>query len=104
MPARTAEERSLVAQIAAADRWGRTTDRTAATAPARAGLRAKFAREVDPQGILPPDDVERLVDSRVRAHMLRMSLAAKQARRRARESTVAADAAERALADFGETA
>ena len=34
MPARTPEDRSLVAQIAAAERWGRTPDRTAATEPA----------------------------------------------------------------------
>ena len=52
MPARDPESRSMVAQIAAAERWGRTADRTAATAPARAGLRAKFAREVDPDGTL----------------------------------------------------
>jgi hypothetical protein len=82
MAARTPEDRTLVAQIAAAERWGRTPDRTAATAPARAGLRAKFAREIDPAGTLPADELERRVDHLVRAHMLRMSLAAKQARRR----------------------
>ena len=80
MPAKTAEDRSVIAQIAAAERWGRTADRTAATAPARAGLRAKFAREVDPDGTLPPDELERRVDHLVRAHMLRMSRAAKAAR------------------------
>lgn len=82
MPARTPEDRTLVAQIAAAERWGRTPDRTAATAPARAGLRAKFAREIDPDGTLDPVELERRVDSLQRAHMLRMSLAAKAARRR----------------------
>jgi len=80
MAARTPEDRSLVAQIAAAERWGRTPDRTAATAPARAGLRAKFAREVDPDGTLEPVERERRVDHLVRAHMLRMSLRAKAAR------------------------
>ncbi len=83
MPARDPEDRVLVAQIAAAERWGRTTDRTAATAPARAGLRAKYAREIDPDGTLDPAELERRVDSLMRAHMLRMSLAAKTARRRA---------------------
>lgn len=83
MPAADAESRSIVAQIAAAERWGRTPDRTAATAPARAGLRAKFAREVDPDGSLDPAELERRVDSLMRAHMLRMSLAAKKARQRA---------------------
>ena len=101
MPARTPEDRSLVAQIAAAERWGRTTDRTAATAPARAGVRAKFARQVDPDGTLPPDELEKRVDQLVRAHMLRMSLAAKNARRKAREATTTADAAEAELDALG---
>lgn len=70
----------MVAQIAAAERWGRTPDRTAATAPARAGLRAKYAREIDPQSQLLENERERRVDSLMRAHMLRMSRAAKAAR------------------------
>ena len=81
MPAKTPEERSLVARIAAAERWGRTPDRVAATMPARAGLRAKFAREIDPDGTLDPAEVERGVEQLLHAHMLRMSLAAKTARR-----------------------
>lgn len=81
MPARTPEERSLIAQIAVAERWGRTTDRTAATEPARAGLRAKYAREVDPDGKLDPAELERRVDSLMKAHMLRMTRAAQAARR-----------------------
>lgn len=104
MPARTPEERSLVAQIAAAERWGRTPDRTAATAVARAGLRARFAREVDPDGTLAttdPADLERRVDQLHRAHMLRMSLKAKAARRKARELTETADAAEAELTEAG---
>jgi hypothetical protein len=80
MPARDPESRALVARIAAAERWGREPDRTAATAPARAGLRAKFAREVDPDGTLPLDELEKRVDHLVRAHCLRMSLAARRAR------------------------
>lgn len=101
MAAHAAEDRSIVAQIAAAERWGRTPDRTAATAPARAGLRAKFAREADPDGLLAPHELEVRVDSLMRAHMLRMSLAAKTARRKAREHLAAADAAEAELAEAG---
>lgn len=99
MPAGTPEERALIARIANAERWGRTEDRTAATAPARSGLRAKFEREADPDGTLSPAERARRADSLMRAHMLRMSLAAKQGRRRAREQTAIAEAAERALAD-----
>ena len=101
MAATTAEDRSMVAQIAASERWGRTLDRTAATAPARAGLRAKFAREADPAGTLDPVELERRVDSLMRAHMLRMSLAAKSARRKARELTATAEAAEAELTEAG---
>jgi hypothetical protein len=71
----------MVARIAAAERWGRTKDRTAATAPGRTGLRDRFAREIDPDGILAPDELERRVGLLMQAHMLRMSLAAKNARR-----------------------
>lgn len=100
MPARNPDERSLVARIAAAERWGRTDDRVAATAPARAGLRAKFARIVDPDGTLPDDERERRIDSLHQAHMLRMSLAAKvsRARTRARMAAEQAEAAEAELA------
>lgn len=83
MPSQDPADRTTIARIAAAERWGRTPDRAAATAPARAGLRAKFAREVDPDGRLDVAELERRVDSLMRAHMLRMSLKAKAARRKA---------------------
>lgn len=89
MVANDPKTRVLLARAAIAERWARTTDRTAATAPARKGLRAKFAREIDPDGTLAqsaPAELERRVDQLHKAHMLRMSLAAKQARLRARES------------------
>ena len=47
-----ARDRALIARIAAAERWARTPDRSAATEPARRGLRAKFEREADPDGVL----------------------------------------------------
>jgi hypothetical protein len=102
MPATHPDERVLVAKIAAAERWGRTRDRTAATAPARAGLRSKYQREVDPDGTLPTEEVTRRVDALMHAHMLRMSLKAAQGRRRAREQTAVAETAEAELAKFGE--
>jgi hypothetical protein len=42
----------VIARIAAAERWARTSDRAAATEPARRGLRARFEREADPDGVL----------------------------------------------------
>ncbi len=47
-----ARDRAVIARIAAAERWARTPDRAAATEPARRGLRARFEREVDPDGSL----------------------------------------------------
>ena len=81
MPARSVEERVMIARIAAAERWGRTRDRSLATAPARAGLRAKFEREANPDGTLTADEVARRADHLMAAHMLRMSRKAAQARR-----------------------
>lgn len=80
---RTQHDRVLVARIAAAERWARTTDRAAATAPARRGLAAKFEREADPDGLLAPDERARCADLLMRAHMLRMARRSAQARRRA---------------------
>ena len=81
MPRRD-DDRVLIARIAAAERWARTTDRSAATAPARRGLRAKFEREVDPDETLTLAERTRRVDDLMRAHMLRMSRASAAKRRR----------------------
>lgn len=81
MPAIEQDERVLVATIAAETRWATCPDRTAATAPARLGLRMRFAREVDPRGTMQPDERARRVDALHRAHMAKMTLRASQARR-----------------------
>jgi hypothetical protein len=77
-------DRALRARIAAAERWGHTSDRVAATAPARRGLRAKFEHEADPDGALGPGERALRADHLMQAHMLRMSLAAARARARRR--------------------
>jgi hypothetical protein len=81
---REQNRRALRARIAAAERWARTTDRAAGTAPARQGLRAKFEREVDPDGSLSEAEGARRADQLMRAHMMRMSLIAAERRRRRR--------------------
>jgi hypothetical protein len=68
-------EYSLRARIAANRRWAFTADRTAATAAARAAADARFAREVDPDQVLPPDERERRAASLRKAHIDRMTLA-----------------------------
>lgn len=69
----TPEERTRRARIAANTRWGKTADRTAATEKARRGLRAKFEREADPDGVMTPAAREAAADNLQRAHYLRMA-------------------------------
>jgi hypothetical protein len=80
VPAVDPHDRVLIAKIAAETRWAFEPDRTAATAPARAGLQAKYERQVDPDGTLPPDERARLAGHLSRVHMTRMSRAAAAAR------------------------
>lgn len=72
---------SLRASIAANERWARTADRAAATAPARAGLDARFEAEVDPDGILDPAERARRVASKRRAYFKRLALQSARSRR-----------------------
>ena len=69
------DERKLAASIAAHTSWGRTVNRTERTAPARAGLEAKFLREAD-------GDPKR-AESLRKAHYQRMALKSAKARRKA---------------------
>jgi hypothetical protein len=101
-PARTPEERVLIARIGSAYQKAKHPDHAALTANARAGLRARFereARELAPDA--SPEQIARAADDLQRAHMLRMTLRAKQARRRAREQTALAEATETELAALG---
>ncbi len=67
--------RSLIARVAASERWAREPDRTKATAAARRGLEARFEREVDPDGVLPPDELAKRVKSAKTAYYSRLALA-----------------------------
>lgn len=82
----SAAERKLSASIAAHTSWANTEDRSARTAPARRALDDKFLREAggDP----------RRAEHLRKAHFQRLALKSAQARRRAREATAAAEAAE----------
>jgi hypothetical protein len=75
-------DRAVIARIAAAERWGRTPDRSAATEPARRGLRAKFERQADPEGVLDAAERSRRADALMTAHMLRLARESAKARRR----------------------
>lgn len=66
----TPEQRRMQARLAALARWSNTTDRAAATRPARDALAAKWEQAPDPVAAK-------------RLHMTRMSLASSRARKSA---------------------
>lgn len=88
-----ASEQSLAASVAAHTSWANTEDRSARTAPARRALDAKFLEQAggDPQR----------AESLRSAHFKRLALKSAQSRRRAREATEAAAAAETELKALG---
>jgi hypothetical protein len=103
----TPETRILAARAAALTRWGKlgsAAEREAATQPARDGQRARFEREADPEGKLSPQERARAADRLQQAHMIRMSLKAAAARRRAREAAADLAYAEAELSEIGGSA
>lgn len=89
----SSSERILAASIAAHESWARTEDRSARTAPARLALDAKFLEQAG-------GDPQRAASLRS-AHFKRLALKSAQSRRRAREMTEAAAAAEAELQALG---
>jgi hypothetical protein len=82
VPRFTRTQRVLSNQIAAEIRWANTpqAERTRAAERGQAGLWARFEREVDPDGILPPAERAKRAANLRRAHMARMALASSKAR------------------------
>jgi hypothetical protein len=80
MPARSPEDRALIARIAAQARWAKE-DPAEQGAKMRAGLEQRWLREVDPDGVLPQAERFRRAESAKRAHMNRMALRSAQVRR-----------------------
>lgn len=79
-------ERTIRASIAAHTSWSKTPDRTARTEPARQGMQARFEREIDPDGTLPPAERARRAESARKAYFLGLSLKSARARREAAEA------------------
>ncbi|MCB2177573.1 MAG: hypothetical protein KQH57_17325 [Actinomycetales bacterium] len=97
MPAPTSNERRLSAQIAAHTSWALTPDRSARTAPARAALMATFERQVDPDGILSPDERARRAEHARKAHFQRLALKSARARRKSKALAAESEAADAEL-------
>lgn len=74
-------ERALRARIAAHTSWAKTTDRKAQAAPGRAAWIDRFEKQVDPDGVLNPEERARRADQAMRAHMARLALKSAKVRR-----------------------
>ena len=70
-------------QIAALESWAQTPDRSARSRPGQDGLNAKFEREVDPDGVMSPEDKAKAVEAKRRAHFLRLAQLSAASRRKA---------------------
>jgi|SRR5690625_3224520 len=93
MSVKDSAERRLSARIAAHESWANTPDRSARTANARAALDQRFLDEAG-------GDHERAEHLR-KAYFARLALKSAQARRKAKENTAAAQAAEAELSELG---
>jgi hypothetical protein len=76
----TPAQRSLLARAAAHASWAKTTDRAARTAAARRAALARFERQVDPDGVLEPDERQRLAESARRSYFRYLALRSSRAR------------------------
>lgn len=64
--------RSDAAKVAANTRWAFETDRTKATTPGTNAFLAKFEQQVDPEGVLPPEERTKRARNLLSAHMTRI--------------------------------
>jgi len=78
-------ERALRARLAAHAMHGRN-DARATTAKARAAFLARFERQADPEGRLPPAERQRRAQQLRRAYFARLALASAKARRARRRA------------------
>lgn len=105
----TPEQTSLRASMAAHESWALCADRARRTEPARQAAaalrRTAWEKEIDPDGVLPPTELQRRVESKRSAHFRRLALKsslsrskAAAARQKAAELEAAARATDRELA------
>ncbi|MFZ2515678.1 MAG: hypothetical protein WAW82_08430 [Candidatus Lutibacillus vidarii] len=87
------DDRRLIGAIGAHESWARTQDRTKRTLPARQAFEQRFLDEAG-------GDPQRASHLR-RAYFARLALKSAQSRRRARELTAEAEAAEAEIATRG---
>ncbi len=97
----TPEEMSLRGRSGAYASWAATPDRQARTEPGRKAALERFEREVDPDGILDPEERAIRAAHARKAHFLKLALKSAISRRKAREHAAKAAEAEAELAAEG---
>ena len=73
--------KNINARIAAEVSWARTNDRSPRTRPAREAFLKRFEKEVDPDGILPPEERRQRAEHAKRAYMLQLAKRSAAARK-----------------------
>ncbi len=91
----------LHAKIAAHTLHARVADPVAHTAPARAAFLDRFVLEVDPDGVLPPEERDRRAEHLRKAYFTRLALASARARRESAAGTPATRRSPRRQDDLG---
>lgn len=75
-------QRAIAGRIGAYTMWAHTPDRAARTAPARRAAMARFEREVDPEGVLSPEERAKRAQYARKAYFQRLGLKSAAARRK----------------------
>jgi hypothetical protein len=78
------DDRVLRARIAAHVLHAQISDEVEHTAPARAAFLSRFEREVDPDGVLDPEERTRRAEHAKKAYFLKLALASRKARAKKR--------------------
>lgn len=76
--------RILKARLAAHALHAKVSDPAAHTSPARAAFLSRFEREVDPDGVLAPEERARRAEHAKKAYFLKLALASREARKKKR--------------------
>jgi hypothetical protein len=84
-PSSNRANRVLQARMAAHALHARVEDPSAHTAPARKVFLSRFEREVDPEGVLEPQERTRRAEHAKKAYFTRLALASSKARSKKRQ-------------------
>lgn len=78
-------DKTLTAKIAANKSWAMTEDRSARTLPGRLAMMARFEKQVDPEGKLPPELRAKMAENAKKAYFQQLALKSAKVRRRRAE-------------------